>query len=52
MRFRTYSGESNATVATLGGGGKFSDVVVDEFSPWCLHNTSSIGGGVVRLAFT
>jgi len=45
-------GKSNATVTTLGGGGKFSDVVVDEFSSRCLHDTPSVGGSVVWLTFT
>jgi hypothetical protein len=46
-----YSGESNATVTALGGSGKFSDVVVDELSSRRLHDTPSVGGGIVRLAF-
>jgi len=41
------SGKGNATVAALGGGGKFSDVVVDELSSWCLYDTPSVGGSVV-----
>jgi len=45
------SRESNATVAALGGGGKFSDVVVNKLSSWRLHDTPSVGGSVVRLAF-
>jgi len=45
------SGKSNSAVATLRGRGKFSDVVVDELSSWCLHDAPSVGGGVVWLAF-
>lgn len=26
-------------------------MVVDELSSWCLYDTPSVGGGVVRLAF-
>jgi len=47
MYVETYSGKGNATVAALGGGGKFSDVVVDELSSWCLYDTPSVGGSVV-----
>ena len=47
----TYSGKSNATVAALGGSGKFSDVVVDKLSSWRLHYTPSVGRGVVWLTF-
>jgi len=51
MFFCTYPRECNATVATLRGSGEFSDVVVDELSSRCLHDTPSVGGGVVWLAF-
>ena len=51
MRFCTYSGKRNATVTALRGGSEFSDVVIDELSSRCLHDTPSVGGGVVWLAF-
>ena len=51
MGIWTHSGKSNATVTALGGGGKFPDVVVDELASRCLHDTPSVRGGIVWLAF-
>ena len=48
---KAHSRESDATVTALRSGGKFSDVVIDELSSWCLHDTPSVGGCIVRLAF-
>jgi len=44
-------GKSNATVTTLGGSGKFSDLVVNEFPSWRLYDAPSVGSCVIRLAF-
>jgi hypothetical protein len=51
IRFWTYSRKCNATITALGGSCQFSDVVVDELSSRRLHDTPSVGGGVVWLAF-